>query len=283
MNTSEIIMGLIFLAGILLFGIWLLKTSLGREALADSRPRRNNMRPYLCLVPLFIWFGPIPLAIQITEVLTADLQDWQRASLNNLIYCVGAIVVMAVIIFLVRASFARRLKGFGLNIRSVHKDFLAAFLNLLSVWPLMMAAIALTMFIGKFFFGPEYQISQHEQLELITAYPRWQLRILVFVVAVVIAPLLEEMIFRGLFQTVIRSFFESRDSKLETRNRVWLPIFISAGLFSIVHGNVPHWPALFLLGVCLGYAYEKSGSLFRPIFIHAFFNAITITFVLLEV
>jgi len=281
MNTSEIIMGLIFLAGILLFGLWLLKTSLGREALADSRPRRNNMRPYLCLVPLFIWFGPVPLAIQITEVLTADLQDWQRASLNNLIYCVGAIVVMAVIIFLVRASFARRLKGFGLNIRSVHKDFFAAFLNLLSVWPLMMAAITLTMLIGKRVFGPEYQISQHEQLELITAYPRWQLRILVFVVAVVIAPLLEEMIFRGLFQTVIRSFFESRDSKLETRSRVWLPIFISAGLFSIVHGNVPHWPALFLLGVCLGYAYEKSGSLFRPIFIHAFFNAITITLVLL--
>ena len=283
MNTSEIIMGLIFLAGILLFGLWLLKTSLGREALTDSRPRRNNMRPYLCLLPLFVWFGPVPLAVQITEVLAADLQDWQRAFLNNLIYCVGAIVVMAVIIFLVRASFARRLKGFGLNIRSVHKDFFAAFLNLLSVWPLMMAAITLTMLIGKRFFGPEYQISQHEQLELITTYPRWQLRILVFVVAVVIAPVLEEMIFRGLFQTVIRSFFESRDSKLETRSRVWLPIFISSGLFSIVHGNVPHWPALFLLGVCLGYAYEKSGSLFRPIFIHAFFNAITITFVLLGV
>jgi len=219
----------------------------------------------------------------ITEVLVADLQDWQRASLGNLIYCIGAIVVIAVILFIVRTCFARRLKGFGLNIRSVHKDFFAAFLNLLSVWPLMMAAIALTMFIGKLFFGPEYQISQHEQLELITAYSRWQLRILIFVVAVVIAPVLEEMIFRGLFQTVIRSFFESRDSKLETRSRVWLPIFISSGLFSMVHGNVPHWPALFLLGVCLGYAYEKSGSLFRPIFIHAFFNAITIIFVLLGV
>ena len=283
MNTSEIIMGFVYLPGLFLFGHWLLKTSLGRKALTDSMPRRNNMRPYLCLIPLFVWFGPIPLAIQITEVLVADLQDWQRACLNNLIYCVGAIVVIAVIIFLVRASFARRLKGFGLNVRSVHKDFFATFLNLLSVWPLMMAAMTLTMFIGKLFFGPQYEISQHEQLELITVYSRWQLRILVFVVAVVIAPVLEEMIFRGLIQTVIRSFFESRDSKLKTRSRVWLPIFISSGLFSMVHGNVPHWPALFLLGVCLGYAYEKSGSLFRPIFIHAFFNAITIIFVLLEV
>jgi membrane protease YdiL (CAAX protease family) len=34
--------------------------------------------------------------------------------------------------------------------------------------------------------------------------------------------------------------------------------------------------------MCLGYAYEKSGSLFRPIFIHAFFNAITIVFVMYD-
>ena len=282
MKLSEIIMGLVFLAGALLFGLWLLKTSLGREALADSTPRRNNLRPFLCLVPLFIWFVPVQLAIQIAEGLAADLQDWQKALLFNLIYCIGAIVVIAVIVFLVRASFARRLKGFGLNARSIHKDFFAAFVNLLTVWPLMMAAITLTIFFGQLIFGPEYQMPQHEQLELITAYPRWQLRILIFIVAVVIAPVLEEMMFRGLFQTVIRSLLETRDSKLESRYHAWIAIFISSGLFSMVHGNVPHWPALFLLGLCLGYAYEKSGSLFRPIFIHAIFNAITITFVLLE-
>ncbi len=274
-------MGLICLPGLFLFGRWLLTTSLGRKALADSMPRRNNMRPYLCIIPPFILFVPIPLAMLITEELAADLQDWQRAFLNNLIYCVGAIVVMAVIVFLVRASFTRKLKGFGLNVRSIPKDFAAAFLYLFSVLPLIWATMYLIRYIGRFFFGPEYEISQHEQLEIITTYPRLQLQILVFVVAVVIAPVIEEMIFRGLFQTVIRSFFERRDSKLEIRGRVWLPVFISAGLFSMVHGNVPHWPALFLLGVCMGYAYEKSGSLFRPIFIHALFNSIPVTFVLL--
>ena len=282
MKPSEIIMSFIFLAGVLLFGLWLLKTSLGREALTDSRPRRNNMPLYLCLIPLFILFGPVPVIVLITGRLTADLQDWQRAFLGNLIYCVGSVAVVTVILFLVRASFARRLKGFGLNARSIHKDFFAAFVNLLTVWPLMMAAITLTMLIGRLVFGPEYQISQHEQLEMISVYSQWQLRILVFIVAVVMAPVLEEMIFRGLFQTVIRSLLETRSSGLEGRYHAWIAIFISSGLFSMVHGNVPHWPALFLLGVCLGYAYEKSGSLFRPIFIHAFFNAVTVIFVLLE-
>ncbi len=274
-------MVLICLPGLFLFGRWLLTTSLGRNALVDSRPRRNNMRPYLCIIPPLILFVPIPLAMLITEKLAADLQDWQKAFLNNLIYCGGAVIVIAVIVILVRASFARRLKGFGLNIRSIPKDFAVAFLYLFSVLPLIWAAMYLIMSIGRLFFGPEYDISKHEQLEIITAYPRWQLQISVFVVAVVIAPVVEEMIFRGFFQTAIRSFFESRDSKLGNRSRVWLPVFISAGLFSMVHANVPHWPALFLLGVCMGYAYEKSGSLFRSIFIHALFNSIAVTFVLL--
>ena len=276
-------MSFVFLAGAFLFGLWLLKTSLGREALADSRPRRNNMPLYLCLVPPFLLFGPIPIVILITERLTFDLQDWQRLFFNNLIYCIGSAAVVTVILFMAWTGFARRLKGFGLNIRSIHKDFFAAFVNLLTVWPLMMAAITLTMLIGKFIIGPEYEISQHEQLEMITVYPQWQLRILVFIVAVVIAPVLEEMIFRGLFQTVIRSLLETRSSGLGVRYPAWIAIFISSGLFSMVHGNIAHWLALFLLGVCLGYAYEKSGSLFRPIFIHAFFNAITVIFVLLEV
>ena len=294
MRASDIIMGLIFLAGVLLFGLWLLKTSLGREALADSMPRRNSMALYIPFIPLFIWLGPLPLAIQITERLSADLKDWQKAFLFNLVYCFGAIVVVVVIIFLVRAGFARKLKGFGFCFKSIYKDFFMAFLNILAVWPLMMGAIALTIYFCKLVFGQEYQISQHEQLELITVFPQWQLRILVIAVAVIIAPVLEEMLFRGLFQTVIRSFLESRNSNPnqsqdclislpERRNRAWESVFISSGLFAVMHVNMPHWPALFLLGMCLGYAYEKSGSLFRPIFIHAFFNAVTILFVLLEV
>lgn len=294
MNTSEIIMDVVFLAGALLFGVWLLKTSLGRNALADSMPRRNNIRPLFCLIPLFIWFGPVPLAIQITKTLTTDLPDWQSAFLDNFIYVLGALVVIAVIIFMARAGFARKLKGFGLNIRSIHKDLSFSFLNYLSVLPLMMAATILTTFVGELFYGPEYQIPRHEQLEVLKAYPQLQLRILTFVVAVVVAPVLEEMIFRGLLQTVIRSFLETRNviphqngldqpCLTEGRNRAWIAILISSALFSMVHGNVPHWPALFVFGVCLGYSYEKSGSLFRPIFIHALFNATSVILVLLEV
>jgi membrane protease YdiL (CAAX protease family) len=280
MITSDFITELI---GILLFGHWLLKTSLGRKALVDSRPRRNNIPLYMCLVPPFILFVPVPLVMLIAERLLVDLQDWQKAFLGNFIYCIGSVVVVAIILLIAWSYFARRLKGFGLNIRSIHKDFFVAFVSLLTVLPLMEAAIRLMMLIGTLFYGPEYQIPQHEQLKMIALYPQWQFLILTFIVIAVIVPVLEEMLFRGLFQTVIRSLLETRNSKLEGRYNAWIAIFITSGLFSIVHGNVPHWPALFILGVCMGYSYEKSGSLFRPIFIHAFFNSIAVISVLLEV
>lgn len=263
---------IICLAGLTLFGRWLLKTSLGRRALTDSVPRRNNMPIYMPFIPLFVWFGAISLAALIIGKLADDLGDWQSAFLNNLILCIVAVVTVAVTLVLARVSFARGLTGFGLNAKTIVKDFIAAFGNLLSIWPLLLLMILLTTFFGKLVWGQQYQIQQHEELQQMTAHPQLSLRIMIIVVAVVVAPVLEEMIFRGLFQTMIRSFLA----------RPWLSILISSGIFATIHQDPAHWPALFVLALCLGYAYEKSGSLLRPIFIHSLFNAITIAAVLAE-
>jgi len=255
-------------------------------------PRRNNMPAYLPFVPLFICFGTVWLIALITHRVFGDLQGWQSNFLDNLIICISELMAIVVIIFLARVHFARRLKGFGLNVKTIVKDFFAAFVNLLTVWPLITAAIILTMFFGEHIWGQEYQMQQHQELKLMTEYPQLPLRILIVVVAVVIASLFEEMIFRGLFQTTIRSYLEARGSNagfrlkpavggamLDTRRgsgKAWLAILISSGLFTTIHANTGHWPALFVLGICLGYAYEKSGSLIRPIFIHSLFNAASI-------
>ncbi len=257
------------LLGLIILACWLLKTSLGTKALADSVPRRNNMPVYLPLVPLFIWFGTVWLIVSMAKVLIGELQGWQSDFLDNIIFCMSEITAIAVIIFLARIHFARRLKGFGLNVKTIVRDFFAAFVNLLTVWPLIVTALTLTMFFGELIRGEDYQIQQHEQLTLMAEYSQLPLRILIIIVAVIIAPLLEELLFRGLFQTTIRSFFK-------IRNGAWPAIGISSVLFTTIHVNAEHWPALFVLGVCMGYAYEKSGSLFRPIFIHSVFNTASI-------
>jgi membrane protease YdiL (CAAX protease family) len=45
---------------------------------------------------------------------------------------------------------------------------------------------------------------------------------------------------------------------------------------------VSHGPSLFVLALGLGYTYEKSGSLLRPIFMHALFNGINVAGVLTQ-
>ena len=207
--------------------------------------------------------------VVLAQKLTPGLQGWQKIFRDHIVMSIGAITTIAAMMFLAHVHFARRLKGFGLNIRTLVKDFLMAIVNLLAAWPIMMAAITMTMFFAKLIRGAEYEMQQHQQLEMISEYTQLPLRIIIVFVAVVIAPLLEEMLFRGFVQTTIRSFFG-------IRNGAWPAIAASSVFFAIMHADPGHWPALFVLGVCLGYSYEKSGSLFRPIFIHLFFNACSV-------
>ena len=274
------------LIGISLLGNWLLKTSLGSKALSDSEPRRNNMPAYLPFVPLLIWLSTASLASSTIEKLLPDRPAWQTAITDNFTLCISAIITIAVIIFLARASFAQRLKGFGLNVKTIPKDFFFAFVNLLSVWPLMLFMIILTMLFGNLVWGPDFEIQPHQELELISKYPQLSVRVLILFTAVVIVPVFEEMLFRGMFQTTIRSVLEDAPfcERLHHNKNliVWLSILISSGLFTMSHSDPVHWPPLFVLSLGMGYAYEKSGSLFRPIFIHLLFNAASITAVLYQ-
>jgi membrane protease YdiL (CAAX protease family) len=260
----------VFAAGTLLLGIWLLRTSLGRNALVDSVPRRNDMPGYVPFVPLFIWMAAVLIAATVKEQFLADLPDWQGAFLDNVILCIGAVVAMAVILFLANAHFARKLRGFGLNPKTIHRDFIAAVVNLLTVWPIVMLMVVLTVSFGRFIWGRDFNLQQHEELKLVAQYAQLPVRVLIFITAVVVVPVFEEMLFRGLFQSWLRSLLA----------RPWLAIFICSGMFAVIHADAEHWPALLALSMSMGYAYEKSGSLFRPIFIHSLFNAASIIAVL---
>ena len=54
----------------------------------------------------------------------------------------------------------------------------------------------------------------------------------------------------------------------------WAAIVVTAALFASVHAMWT-WPPIFILAVCLGYAYERTGNLWVPILIHASFNAVS--------
>ena len=94
--------------------------------------------------------------------------------------------------------------------------------------------------------------------------------VLAFVAAVVLAPLAEELLFRGL---LFRALLQ--------RYRVNVAAIVSALVFAVVHVDVAvsqplALVGLTLVGVVLAHAYQRTGSLLVPIAGHAAFNGITL-------
>ena len=80
--------------------------------------------------------------------------------------------------------------------------------------------------------------------------------------AVIMAPIFEEIIFRGIIQKGLIN------NGIKPVKAIW----ISAILFGLVHGNPWQFVGAVLLGYVLGIVYEKTKSLLLPILLHAFNN-----------
>jgi uncharacterized protein len=97
---------------------------------------------------------------------------------------------------------------------------------------------------------------------------------LAFVAAVVLAPLAEELLFRGLLFTA-----------LLRRRSLHVAALVSSVVFAIVHVDVAvsqplALVGLTLVGLVLAYAYHRTGSLLVPIAGHAAFNGVTLVLAL---
>ena len=78
----------------------------------------------------------------------------------------------------------------------------------------------------------------------------------------VIAPVVEEMLFRGV---ILRGFLQ--------RYERWHAIWASAALFGLAHLNIYQFVAALLLGGVSGWLYERSRSLVPCIALHASYNS----------
>jgi membrane protease YdiL (CAAX protease family) len=83
----------------------------------------------------------------------------------------------------------------------------------------------------------------------------------IFIAGVILAPLIEEFLFRGCFYAIFKKYMGPVAAAM-----------VSAGLFAAFHTNLASFPGLFVLAICFTLAYERSGSLLVPMGMHAIFN-----------
>lgn len=130
---------------------------------------------------------------------------------------------------------------------------------LIITYPLILAAQALVQKVS----------GSADDSQLIVRYflehPDLKHRAAIFFMAVIVAPVAEEIIFRGYFYGVIRRFGGR------------LPALLTSSLlFAAIHVHLPSMLGLGILAIILCLLYERTGSLWAPITMHACFNASTI-------
>ncbi len=175
---------------------------------------------------------------------------------NNIskLVIVGAVCVMAAI------ALDGGLTSFGWRRDRIVRDLVWAVLGYLVIWPVCEGLAYLAVLLR----GPP---PSHGVLNLVHTgnVPLWG-TVLLWVSAVLISPVAEEVFFRGMLQTVLRRYVDLP----------WAAIALAAIAFGAMHTAQPQYVVpLTVLGLALGYVYERTGSLVAPVIIHVLFNSRT--------
>lgn len=92
-------------------------------------------------------------------------------------------------------------------------------------------------------------------------------RVMIIVLAVVVAPISEEFIFRFFIYGVVRRYFG-----------IAVGLVFNSLLFAAAHTHLPSAAPLFVLASCFTLAYEWSGSILVSMAMHSLFNSVQLIF-----
>ncbi|MGI6360785.1 MAG: CPBP family intramembrane glutamic endopeptidase [Bacillota bacterium] len=123
-------------------------------------------------------------------------------------------------------------------------------------------SMAASWLVGLFFPG------EREVQEIISVIAANQDKVVFIgflIITVVLAPLSEEVFFRGIFYTALR-----------TKLKKWVAAVICSVIFAALHGNIWVMISIFVCSLFLCHLYEKYRNIWINVLAHAVWNAITI-------
>lgn len=202
--------------------------------------------------------------------LSGPISARQEASITIFATLVALACAFVAIVF-VREGTRRDPAGFCVRPRA--RDVAQGALYLLASAPIILTASFLAGIAFYFITGHPPEIIAHDTLKIIQREPgnpgAWGL----IAAAVVFGPMVEELLFRVFMQSAI----------VKATGLVWPSIVVTSLLFAAAHlgGGVKVEAAqalfpLFVLSLCLGIAYERTGRMWVPITMHMLFNAVNV-------
>lgn len=224
----------------------------------------------------------------------AELGEATASSKIEIAMCGSIGMFIATVVGLAYLKFAgpASASDLGICLKRIRFDcFLGVIAFLAVIAPVLFLQVALEQMFP--------QAQKHPFIQLVQEQNGFFYFTMIFVMAVVFAPIVEEFLFRVVIQGWVERLMTAtaihRDSMTEPYSRIdrmvvmmdrsrlsdrilsggraWLPIIISAGLFAaahIGHGTAPI--PLFFLAIALGYVYQRTHRLWPSLVTHMLVN-----------
>lgn len=212
-----------------------------------------------------LWMGFIVLTFAALSISNAQLTD-SRAETNisvaGLVQSIGFQLVLAGLTMLVMVWRIRPAAWLGLRWPQWRRALVIGPVSVVGMWALSASLYA----SGYFKFLDSLGIEQlQDSVKLLQETSDPLVLGLMAVAAVIVAPVCEEIMFRGYLYPAAKRFAGP-----------WVAGLGSALIFAAAHGSLAPLVPLFIFGCLLVVAYEVTGSLWAPVAIHFCFNGATV-------
>jgi membrane protease YdiL (CAAX protease family) len=242
-----------------------------RDPLAGSPLRVNVLSPTWVWLALMVYLLSGFIGIGVAKIyhpggVAADVDLWRTIIGGN----IAQLMVIAAMLWIASQAFTAGLRGFGIGRQPFDRDLVTAVRGLLVSFCLCNLIVWATEAVFHLF-APRFELPPHSVFTTLSmpTTPSF-VRFNAILGAVLLAPVGEELLFRGILQSGFRKLLPPRSHSLYHR---WIAIVCVATLFGLMHLTTPqHVPALIVLGILLGILYERTGSILAPIYLHVLFN-----------
>jgi membrane protease YdiL (CAAX protease family) len=270
MSVDEVTPAAIYITLVLCLGLGCCLHFLIIRFAKQNHPAENRVEGWPLPVTdfsfgMFVLISVALLTVSALGLVIRDFEDQMRQITAAAVSQLAVLVALLAFLKYFPEKFtppinSRRL-GWGATIKTALYSF---FVAIPIIWTLSAAWTGLLHLFG---------ISPPQQEPVLWFVEADGLSMILMMVAatVFIAPVTEEFLFRGCFYRFLKA-------------RTTLPVAmaVSGIFFALLHYSMLAVVPLFVLGVILAYAYEKTGNLKVPILIHAFWNANTVVILYLS-
>lgn len=227
----------------------------------DTRWMRADWGLLEVFIALFIVFGFYSL-VSLALLLATDNPLFYNTLSYGLVFC----PLIALSAWAILRRHQRGVRELGLKLDNPGRTLLAGGVGSLAAMVASYGALGIILLLFYLIAGRAPGVTETEAVRSVSGL---EVFLVVFTV-VVLAPVFEELFFRGLLYPALRN-------RIGPKAAVVLDGFI----FGVLHFQPLFTISLILVGIILAYLYERTESLVAPMLAHALYNGIVILITLL--